>query len=209
MFLCNFSDHNIRNKRGLSFKKSLFSQLKKKGYFKIYKKPNLSKDFFKIDEVLKSLRDNSLITEMDKVDNEIEDISIDKENLFNYVQPPMTKEQEIEYQKKQLEELQSIKELQQEAQSKKVDGSQAEWNKYLIMERALKTALERKEKERILINIDEAKNLIESFMTPIIQKMDNLAYEFKTNFPNLEEESLLYLQEYINNIKIEAQNYVI
>jgi len=88
-------------------------------------------------------------------------------------------------------------------------GDYAEIRKKYLMERIRKTKIENDEKEGILINVDEAKNLIESFMTPIIQDMDGLAYNIKIEFPAIDSEIIKYLNNYINNIKIKSQKIVL
>lgn len=116
--------------------------------------------------------------------------------------------------KEQKEEFEKIKQLQREAENSKIentpkaDDSQAEWNKFWIMERGLKTALERQKLEGSLILVDDAKGLIERFMNPVVQKMDNLAYDFKNNFPTVDDATIDYLVDYINIIKMDAQKHV-
>jgi len=88
-------------------------------------------------------------------------------------------------------------------------GDYAEIRKQYLIERTRKTKIENDEKEGILINVDEAKNLIESFMTPIIQDMDGLAYNIKIEFPAIDSEIIKYLNNYINNIKMKSQKIVL
>ena len=136
--------------------------------------------------------------------------------LFDHVQSELTEKEKLERQKKEREEFDKIKELQKNLAENEddnnvpdVDDSQAEWNKYWIMERALKTALERKKLEKTLIDVEEAKELIGKFLNPIVQDMDALAYDFKNYFPQADESMIDFLFNFIENVKKRSQRNVL
>ena len=208
------NSNNIKNEKCLSFKKSHFSMLKNKGYFLIHKKPNAKRDYFKIDEILKALKDNSLLCDNNNVDAVIDNPPPSPPSIFDYEQPPETEEQKNKRIQEEKREIEMLLSLQKEAEKSKVEktpdvgDSQAEWNKFWIMERGLKTALERQKLEGSLISVDEAKGLVEKFMNPVVQKMDHLAYDFRNHFPAVDDAIVEYLIDYMNNIKKDAQKYV-
>ncbi|MCK4440718.1 MAG: winged helix-turn-helix domain-containing protein [Sulfurovaceae bacterium] len=83
----------------------------------------------------------------------------------------------------------------------------ADLKRQYLIERTRKTKLENDERQGILIEMDEAKRLVENFLTPIVQDMDNLPNEIKIEFPAISNEMIEYLRNYINNIKIKSQNF--
>ena len=91
----------------------------------------------------------------------------------------------------------------------KLVGSAAEWNVFKIKEMGLLTALKRKEKARMLIPVDEAKAVIERFLSPVNQKMNDLPFTLKSQFPQIDDEVIEWLLDHINSIKLDVQNEVI
>ena len=88
-------------------------------------------------------------------------------------------------------------------------GDYADLRNQYLLERIKKARLENKEKEGSLIEVEEAKRLIGMLMSPVITQMDSLPYTFKTIFPNASDSMIDYLDDYINNIKIESQKDVL
>ncbi len=76
--------------------------------------------------------------------------------------------------------------------------------KYLA-EQHRKRKLENDERERILIRLDEAKELVEKFLSPIIRDMDSISNDFRIAFPNATHEMIKWLDNYINDIRIKSQ----
>ena len=214
----------LTTKKGRAFKKSNFSHLKSKGMFKVHKKVGSSKSYYLFEEVKQALIDNGIIDSEIITDvSEIEKIKEDPLSLLSACnQLPIEQtiaglsEEERERQRveelkrlAQLKELENISKLEDVDDAPKFDDTQAEWNKYWIMEKGLKTALERKRLEGTLIPVDEAKALIERFIRPIARKMDDLAYDLKNNFPMLDIAVIEYVSSYTNKIKEDAQKDVI
>ena len=172
-------------------------------------------------------RHKIIVEEADKDLKEYEDSTERREQQTNidFDNPPqpisetiagLTPEKKLEREKKEREEFDKIKELQKNLAENEddnnvpdVDDSQAEWNKYWIMERALKTALERKKLEKTLIDVEEAKELIGKFLNPIVQDMDALAYDFKNYFPQADESMIDFLFNFIENVKKRSQRNVL
>jgi len=65
--------------------------------------------------------------------------------------------------------------------------------------------LKYKEEKRELIQMSEAKGIFEKLLTPLNQSMDDLPFILKESFPNTPDDSIQWLMDYINNIKVEFQ----
>jgi len=102
--------------------------------------------------------------------------------------------------------------LQSEAEKQGIDdlpdleGSAKEWNTYKIKEQGLTYAIKRKQLARELISISEAKGVLEIFLTPLSQAMEDLPYKLKAKFPDIENSAIEWLIDYTNSVKEETQN---
>lgn len=108
--------------------------------------------------------------------------------------------------KSKLSELQNEAEKQGIEDMPDLEGSAKDWNTYKIKEQGLTYAIKRKQLSRELISISEAKGVIEVFLTPLSQAMEDLPYKLKAKFPNVENDAIEWLIEYANRVKAESQN---
>ena len=105
-----------------------------------------------------------------------------------------------------------LNDLQDEAEKEGIkdmpdlEGSGKDWNTYKIKEQGLTYAIKRKQLARELISISEAKGVLEIFLTPMSQAMEDLPYKLKAKFPDIENSAIEWLIDYTNSVKEETQN---
>jgi len=137
------------------------------------------------------------------------DALFDEQNIPEHSLATMNDDERKKYD----DELQSkLSGLESEAQLHGIEdmpslnGSSKEWNTYKIKEQGLTYAIKRKQLSRELISISEAKGILEVFLNPISQAMEDLPYKLKAKFPNIDNGAIEWMIEYANNVKAETQN---
>lgn len=87
-----------------------------------------------------------------------------------------------------------------------VGATGAEWNIFKTQQQALNYELDRKVKEGTLMYLDDFKATAEVLLGPLNQGLDNLAFNFKAQFPDIPDEAIQWLLGRTNQLKVDAQN---
>ena len=70
-----------------------------------------------------------------------------------------------------------------------------------------KNRLQYEKEKRNLIEMNEAKGVIEKLFMPIDKKLNDLPIDLKNRFPNIHPDAIEYLSDSINNMKLSLQEY--
>ena len=70
-----------------------------------------------------------------------------------------------------------------------------------------KNRLQYEKEKRNLIEMNEAKGVIEKLFMPIDKKLNDLPIDLKNRFPNIHSDAIEYLSDSINNMKLSLQEY--
>jgi len=205
------------NKNDIPMKKGYFSQLVSAGKIPHHKKSGKKSKQFKYVEVVKALeaikdptrdaqREANHTKRKDDVGLLDENI-MPKHSLANESDEDKKKRQDEMAQKfKEVEEMSSKEE---NAERPKGDSSPLEWNTFKVMQQGLNYEIDRKVKQRSLMPISDFKAAAEVLLSPLNQGLEDLAFKFKSKFPDVSDDKIEWLLDLTNKLKVDVQNVVV
>ena len=133
----------------------------------------------------------------------------DENNLPKNSLADMSEVELKEYNKAIEEKMASLEDMSSEeenASRPKKDSKASVWNTFKIMQQGLNYEIDRKVKERSLMPVTEFKAAAEIILSPLNQGLEDLAFMFKSKFPEVEDEKIQWLLERTNQLKVDVQN---
>jgi hypothetical protein len=121
----------------------------------------------------------------------------------------MSKEEQRKYNADMAEKYKKLQEMSsdEENASRPDEGSSAaDWNTFKIKQQGLNYEIDRKVKERSLMPVSEFKAAAEILLSPLNQGLEDLAFMFKSKFPEVDDEKIQWLLERTNQLKVDVQN---
>lgn len=200
------------NENNIPMKKGYFSQLVSSGKIPFHDKPNSTKKFFKYEEVVKAL-DNIKDPTRDsqrEANSKKRDDGIFEESVIPYKSlATMSEEEKKKYNDSLAETMQKLKDMSSEEENNDRPGAGAsgqDWNTFKTKQQALNYELDRKMKEGNLMYLDDFKATAEILLGPLNQGLDDLAFNFKSQFPDISDDSIQWLLNRTNQLKVDVQN---
>ncbi len=200
------------NKEGIHMKKGYFSQLHTAGKVPSHSKPNSKKDFYKYEEVVTALeeikdptKDAQREANVKKRDDGIFDKSVQPEHSLATMSPEEKKKHDDDL----AATMQKLKDMSSEEENDDRPGTGAsgqDWNTFKTKQQALNYELDRKLKEGDLMYLDDFKATSEILLGPLNQGLDDLAFNFKSQFPDITDEVIQWLLKRTNQLKVDVQN---
>jgi len=210
------------------FDKGYFSRLLKQGRIPSHKNPSSKRKIFIYEEVKNALlemrdptrdvqRKLNKVKRDDKkkvVENKKEVIKecatlMDEENIPKDSWATMSDEEKKRRDASILEAMEKAKEMSSEAENNArpdLDAGSSEWNTFKIMQQGLNYEIDRKIKEGRLMYLDDFKAVSEVILSPLNQSLDDLAFNFKAQFPDVADDAIAWLLDKTNSMKVDVQN---
>lgn len=198
---------------GIKMSKQYFSELKTSGKIPNHYNPESKTKIYIYSEVEKALIDMKDPTrDPQRESNAVargDDALFDEKNIPENSLATMSDEEREEYDndlKSKLGELQNEAEKQGIEDMPDLEGSAKDWNTYKIKEQGLTYAIKRKQLAGELMTLAEFKAILEIFLNPMSQHLDDQPYKLKAKFPNVDNDVIEWLIDDNNRIKAEMQN---
>lgn len=102
--------------------------------------------------------------------------------------------------------LENISTEEENASRPGKDSNASVWNTFKIMQQGLNYEIDRKVKERSLMPVTEFKAAAEIILSPMNQGLEDLAFSFKSKFPDVSDEKIQWLLDRTNELKVDVQN---
>ena len=204
------------NDNKISMKKGYFSQIVSQGKIPFHSKPSSPKQFFKYDEVVKALENiKDPSREPQRVANSKKR---DDNNMFSKKNEPknslatMSEDERAKYDESLAATFRRLEEMSDAVDNNDrppVGAGGLEWNVFKTKQQALNYELDRKMKESTLMYIDDFKATLEIVQGPLNQSLDDLAFKFKSQFPDVSDDAIQWILNQTNQMKVDVQNVFI
>ncbi len=198
-----------------------FSKLKRQGLFIIHKNttPGKKRSVFNYEEVVYAVKKNKndVYEPQSKANDKKRNENQKKEDegmFHKSVQPEhsvatMSEEDKKKYDANILATIEKLKDMSSEEENDDRPGTGAtgqDWNTFKTKQQALNYELDRKLKEGDLMYLDDFKATSEILLGPLNQGLDDLAFSFKSQFPDITDEVIQWLLKRTNQLKVDVQN---
>ena len=121
----------------------------------------------------------------------------------------MSDEQKKKYNEELAQTMQKLQDVSTEEENLNrpaLDAGSKEWNTFKIMQQGLNYEIDRKVKEGTLMYLDDFKATLEIVLGPMNQSLDDLAFNCKSQFPDVGDEVIQWLLNRTNQMKVDVQN---